>query len=297
MSAARSIERWWAALESRGHLEIVTAYDCITARLVQEIGFDGIVLGGGATANFMYGLPDVGIVSTAEMLENARRMAASVDIPIIADVDDGGSTPGHILRTISLAEGSGVAGIMMEDVDSSVPKHLWNEAKGDWDFSQAVLYQLDTAVARLEHAIKARTNPRFVIMARTDALHTDPEHGLERAVERAQAYASAGADILFILGLSRDVLTGEFVRSLGCPLLFAEVGAVDTATRTRIFDAGASLFHGLLPIMAAYSAYKGTLTSLRDGTPPHFDREPWAVNRELLETLDLRGWTRHLTGA
>jgi len=294
MATARGIDRWWGALERQGHLEIVTAYDCMTARLVQQTGFDGIVLGGGATANFMYGLPDVGVISTAEMLENARRLAASVDIPVIADVDDAGSSAIHIVRTIGLAEASGVAGIMMEDVDSSVPKHLWNEAKGDWDFSEAVLYPLDTAVTRLERAIRARTDPRFVIMAWTDALHTDPEHGFERAVERARAYAEAGADMLFVLGLSRDVLSAELVRSLGAPLLFAEVNAVDATTREQIFDAGASLFHGLLPIMAAYRAYKDTLSSLRAGAVPHFDSEAWAVNRELLETLDLRKWTRYL---
>jgi 2-methylisocitrate lyase-like PEP mutase family enzyme len=259
-----------------------------------QTGFDAVFVGGGATANFMYGLPDVGLLSLAEIIDNGRRMASSVDLPVIADVDDGGTTAIHILRTIQMAESSGLAGVMIEDVDSAVPKHLWSEEKGDWDFSETRLYPLDTAVHRLEVALEARLNKRFIVVARTDALDTDPENGLALAMERAQAYASAGADMIYIRGLQRPVLTSELVESIGAPLLHAEVDAVDQETKDDIFATGASLFHGLLQIMAAYRAFKETLEHLRNGTRPLFDYHSWVVNRELLETLDLRGWSRRL---
>ena len=121
--------RWHETMERQGHVEIVCAYDCMTSRLAERTGFDGVLIGAGATANHLHDLPDVGLVSLAEALENVRRIAAAVSIPVIADVDDGGPTPIHIRRTVEMAERAGAAGIMIEDVDSSQPKHLWNEEK------------------------------------------------------------------------------------------------------------------------------------------------------------------------
>jgi 2-methylisocitrate lyase-like PEP mutase family enzyme len=293
-SSAQAIDRWWSTLATRNRLEVVCAYDSMTARLAMQAGFDAVLLGGGATANFMYGLPDIGLISLAEMLENGRRIAASVDIPVIADVDDAGTTDVHIIRTVQLAESSGLAGVMIEDVDSSIPKHLWNEERSDWDLSKSVLYPLETSVHRLEVACKARVNPKFVVIARTDALDSESDNGIALALERAQAYATAGADMIFIRGLQRDNLTKEFADAIGAPLLHGEVDAVDKLAKKEIFATGASLFHGLLPIMAAYSVYKETLIHLREGTLPPFDRKAWSVNRELLETVDLPGWSRHL---
>jgi 2-methylisocitrate lyase-like PEP mutase family enzyme len=142
----------------------------------------------------------------------------------------------------------------------------------------------------------ARRDPEFVIMARTDALHTDAERGYDLAIERIRAYAAAGADILFVIGLTRDRVTPELTSTLGAPLLFAEVGAISAADKQTVFDAGASYFHGLLPILAAFAGYKDTIVSLKEGTTPSFNPDAWTYNKELLETLDLRGWTRALTG-
>jgi 2-methylisocitrate lyase-like PEP mutase family enzyme len=286
--------RWHDTLRERGHLEIVTAYDAMTARLVEQTGFDGVLVGAGATANFMHGLPDVGLVSLAEALENVRRISAAVTIPVIADVDDGGPTPIHIRRTVEMAERAGAAGILIEDVDSSRPKHLWHEDKQDWDFSDAVLDPVDVAVERLRLAMAARRDQEFVIMARTDALHTDPNRGYEMAVERVRAYAAAGADMLFVIGLTRDRVTPELTSTLGAPLMFAESGAISAADKQAVFDAGASYFHGLLPILAAFAGYKDTIVSLKEGTTPAFNPDPWTYNRQLLETIDLAGWTRAL---
>ncbi len=161
--------------------------------------------------------------------------------------------------------------------------------------STAVLYPTDVAVQRLATAMAARQDPQFVIMARTDAYHTDPERGYDVAIERARAYASVGADIVFVLGLPRERVTTQLTSTLGAPLLHAEVGAVSAHDRDQVFASGASLFHGLLPILAAYSAYKETVLSLKEGTQPAFDRDAWAVNRELLETMDLRGWSQSLS--
>ena len=81
---------------------------------------------------------------------------------------------------------------------------------------------------------------------------------------------------------------------MGAPLRHAEVGPISADDKQRVFASGASLFHGLLPLLAAFSGYKETILSLKQGTHPAFDRDAWTVNKELLETLDLRGWSRAL---
>ena len=296
MTTARSPRaRWHDTMERQGHVEIVCGYDCMTARLAERTGFDGVLIGAGATANHVHGLPDVGLVSLAEALENVRRISSAVTIPVIADVDDGGPTPIHIRRTVEMAERAGAAGIMIEDVDSSRPKHLWNEEKQYWDFSLAVLYPADVAVDRLSIAMAARQDPQFIIMARTDSLPTDAERGYEIATERARAFASLGADMLTVMGLTREQVTTELTASLGAPLMIGENAPVTAEERDQLFAAGASLMHGLLPLVAGFNGYQQMIQSLKQGTPPAFDRDPYAVNRELLETMDLAGWTRALT--
>jgi 2-methylisocitrate lyase-like PEP mutase family enzyme len=295
MTIARSPRaRWHEAMERHGHVELVTAWDCMTARLAEQTGFDAVVVGGGATANFMHGLPDVGLLSLAEVIENVRRISSSVSFPVITDVDDGGATPIHIRRTVEMAERAGAAGLMIEDTNATHPKHLWNEEKDDWDFSKAVLYPTDVAVDRVSIAMAARSDPQFVIMARTDALPTNAERGYDLAIERARAFASVGADMLFVLGLSRERVTTELTSSLGAPLLIGENQAITAEERERVFTTGASFLHGLLPLLAAFSGYKETIQSLKQGTPPAFDRDSSTVNKELLEAVDLLGWTRAL---
>ena len=90
-------------------------------------------------------------------------------------------------------------------------------------------------------------------------------------------------------------MTPELTSSLGAPLLAGENAAVSAEEKERLFAAGASLMHGLLPLVAGFSGYQQMIQSLKQGTPPAFDRDQYAVNKELLETMDLAGWTRALT--
>ena len=289
-----AIESWWRTFEDAGHIELAGAYDCVTARLVQHAGFDAVLLGGGATAAFAFGLPDVGMVNVAEILDYARRITAAIDIPLIVDVDDCGHSKIDIVRNIRLAEHSGVSGVIMEDVDCSLPKYLWNEQQQSHDFANATLYPLDEAVARLEQAMAARTDPRFVIVARVEGARAASEASMERALERARAYAEAGVDFLYIGGLWADEVTPELVQSLGAPLLQLETNRVPADVRSRLFEAGASLGHAVLPNMAAYTAYRDTVFSLKAGEKPAFDGDAWTAYIELATTVDLPGWTRRL---
>src|ERR1700736_4687437 len=102
----------------------VGAYDCMTALLIERAGFDVIEIGGGGTSNFCYGVPDCALLTLPEMIENARRIVLSANLPVIGDLDDGGVSPLHVRRTIRMAEQAGLAAVQIEDTTSDKPKHL-----------------------------------------------------------------------------------------------------------------------------------------------------------------------------
>ena len=161
------------------------AYDCITARTIAQAGFSAVYMTGAGTAATL-GYPDYGLVTMSEMADNAGRIAASVDVPVIADADTGYGNELNTTRTIREYERRGVAGLHIED--QGFPKkcgHLDNK----------VIVPLDEYLAKIRAAAAARTNPDFVIIARTDSRAV---LGLEEAIRRANAALEAGADMAFV---------------------------------------------------------------------------------------------------
>ena len=161
------------------------AYDCITARTIAQAGFSAVYMTGAGTAATL-GYPDYGLVTMSEMADNAGRIAASVDVPVIADADTGYGNELNTTRTIREYEKRGVAGLHIED--QGFPKkcgHLDNK----------VIVPLDEYLAKVRAAVAARTNPDFVVIARTDSRAV---LGLEEAIRRANAALAAGADMAFV---------------------------------------------------------------------------------------------------
>lgn len=285
------------ALAERRQFEIVEAYDCMTARVAQETGFEGILVGVGSIANFAYGLPDIGLVEIPAALELVRRICDCVALPVIADVDDAGTTPMHIRRTVSLAERSGAAGIMVEDTDSTGSKLLWNDDLGDWDWRGATMYSAEIGAARIRSVISSRRDPRFLVVARTDSLRVQPEDGLDGALDRARLYAQAGADVIYMLGQVEKQISSDVVKSIAAPILFAKPGGIDQKEREHLHQAGIDLLlHALVPRLSPYQAYKRTLLALKRAERAVIEGAPWEANREILRTLDLPGWTRLVRG-
>lgn len=161
------------------------AYDCITARTIAQAGFDAVYMTGAGTAATL-GYPDYGLITMSEMAENAGRLAAAVDVPVIADADTGYGNELNATRTVREYERRGVAGLHIED--QGFPKkcgHLDNK----------VIAPLEDYLAKLRAAVAARQNPDFVIIARTDARAV---LGFEAAIARANAALEAGADVAFV---------------------------------------------------------------------------------------------------
>ncbi|MFN0073011.1 MAG: oxaloacetate decarboxylase [Chloroflexota bacterium] len=170
-------------------LQVPGVYDGITARIAAEAGFEAISITGNALAASMLGVPDVGLTTLTEVVAAARNIAATVNIPVIADADTGYGSVVNVTRTIREFERAGVAGIHMED--QVTPKRC-----GLVSMPIPVVSESEF-VAKIRAAAWARHDPEFVIIARTDAMST---LGLDEAIHRANAYLAVGADAAMIVG-------------------------------------------------------------------------------------------------
>jgi 2-methylisocitrate lyase-like PEP mutase family enzyme len=174
-----------ALLKQDGMIVAPGAFDCITARTIAQAGFPAVYMTGAGTAATL-GYPDYGLVTMSEMADNAGRIAAAVDVPVIADADTGYGNELNTTRTVREYERRGVAGLHIED--QGFPKkcgHLDNK----------VIVPLEEYLAKIRAAVAARSNPDFLIIARTDSRAV---LGLEEAVRRANAALGAGADMAFV---------------------------------------------------------------------------------------------------
>lgn len=165
----------------------VSAHDPLLARLVEQAGFEMIGLSGNAVSAFYLGLPDMGFLNLSDMVDVARRITAAVSIPVLVDVDTGYGNPMGIQRTVRELEQAGAAGVIIEDqIDYKKCRMI--------DAGHPVISAEEHA-AKIYAACAARTDPEFVIVARTDAAE---DHGLDEAIRRGFLYADAGADMLDI---------------------------------------------------------------------------------------------------
>jgi 2-methylisocitrate lyase-like PEP mutase family enzyme len=184
------------------------AFDCVGARLVEAAGFDALYITGAGVSMSALGAPDVGALSFGEILDRIRRICDVVSIPVIADGDTGYGGPLNIIRTVREYERAGVSAIQIED-------QAWPKKCGHEPGRRLV----DTAemAARIRAAVESRRDPDFVVIARTDARAGE---GLAAAIERAQAYREAGADVIFVESPQSEAELAEVGRSFaGTPLL------------------------------------------------------------------------------
>jgi 2-methylisocitrate lyase-like PEP mutase family enzyme len=182
-------------------------FDGLSARLVQEAGFEAAYLSGGAVARSM-GIPDIGLVTMSEVIERAAQVVSVVDVPVIADADTGYGNAINLVRTVREYERAGVAAIHIED--QITPKRC-GHLEGKEVISLAEMQK------KLEAALASRRDPDFCIIARTDARAV---HGLEDAIERARTFAKIGVDAVFVEAPQSEDELQQIPRALpGVPLL------------------------------------------------------------------------------
>lgn len=237
------------------------AYDALSARLVEQAGFDVVYMTGFGSTASLIGRPDVGLLTGAEMADNARRIAAAVDVPVIADADTGYGNAINVVRTVQLYEQAGIAGIQLED--QVMPKKCGH-------MSGKAIIGTDEMAGKLRAAAEARRDPDTVVIARTDAVAT---HGVDEAIARARAYAEAGADLLFVEAPTSEADIERVAAELRgvAPLLFnwAEGGRTPPLSLARIGELGFSLvIYPIGTLLAATAGMRTLLASLRaDGVP------------------------------
>jgi 2-methylisocitrate lyase-like PEP mutase family enzyme len=256
--------------ESRPHLrELIRlpapvlapgCYDALSARLVEEAGFEAAYMTGfGSSAGYL-GRPDVGLMTMEEMVGNARRIVDAVGIPVIADADTGYGNPINVIRTVQAYERAGVDAIHIED--QVAPKKC-----GHMEGKQVI--PPEEMAAKIRAAVDARTSRDFLIIARTDARAVE---GLDAAIGRARLYHEAGADILFIEAPQSE----EEIRAIAAafpqvPLLFnyAEGGKTPAVEHRVLAELGFAII--IFPISTVLSATKAMRSVLKrikeDGSP------------------------------
>lgn len=227
-----------AAVEAEHPLQVVGTINAYCALLAQRAGFRALYLSGAGVANASHGLPDLGMTTLHDVLEDARRITAAVDMPLLVDGDTGWGSPLTIQRTVRELIRAGAAGVHFEDqIDTKRCGHRPGKQ----------LVSTDVMLDRLRAALDARRDPNFVIMARTDAAGVE---GLTAAIDRALAYVAAGADMIF--GEALGTLD-EFARlsaAVDVPVLanITEFGRTPLLTVDELRQAGARLV--LYPLTA-----------------------------------------------
>jgi carboxyvinyl-carboxyphosphonate phosphorylmutase len=249
-----------ALLDSAQTIVAPGAFDPLAARLVEEAGFPAVYMTGFGTSAALLGRPDVGLLTMTEMVDNAGRIAACVDIPVIADADTGYGNPLNVIRTVGAYEAAGVAGIHIEDqVDPKKCGHM--EGK--------LVIPAQEMVEKVRAAVEARSQPELVIIARTDARAVE---GLERALERGRMYRDAGADALFIEAVVTEEEAARVARAFpGVPLLFnwAEGGKTPPIALDRLRELGYRIvIFPISTLLAATAAIRRILQEMaKAGTP------------------------------
>ncbi len=247
-----------AAVEAERPLQIVGAINAYSALLAASAGFRALYLSGAGVANASYGWPDLGITSLHDVLEDVRRVSAATDRPLLVDADTGWGNAFSVTRTVKEMIRAGAAGVHLED--QATAKRCGHRPNKE-------LVSTDEMCDRLKAAGDGRTDPAFVLLARTDAAANE---GVEAAIERACRYRDAGADMIFAEALGTLDEYRRFVEAVEVPVLanITEFGRTPMFTVDELGGAGVRLV--LYPLSAFRAMNAAALevyrTIRRDGT-------------------------------
>jgi methylisocitrate lyase len=247
-----------AAVDSERPLQIVGVVNAYAALLAERSGFQALYLSGAGVANASFGMPDLGITSRNDVCEDVRRITSATQLPLLVDADTGWGEAFNIARTTRDLTKAGAAGMHLED---QLAAKRCGHRPGKQLVSTAEM------VDRIKAAVDARSDQHFVIMARTDAHAVE---GQKAALERAQAYLAAGADMIFAEALTSLAEYREFTAAINAPVLanLTEFGKTPLFTRDELRLAGVRLL--LYPLSAFRAASRAMLNVYgairRDGT-------------------------------
>lgn len=240
--------RFRKALAEEQPLQIMGTINAYAAMMAEQVGYKAIYLSGGGVANASYGLPDLGMTSLNDVLEDVRRISGATDVPLLVDIDTGWGGAFNIARTVKEMIRAGAGAVHMEDqVAQKRCGHRPNKE----------IVSKEEMVDRIKAAADARFDEDFFIIARTDSFQAE---GLEAAIDRANACLEAGADGIFAEAVHTLDDYRAFSKGInGAPLLanITEFGATPLFTREELAEAGANMI--LYPLSAFRAMNKAAL--------------------------------------
>ncbi len=244
-----------ALVEARRGVLVPGAFNALSARVIEDLGFEALYITGAGVTNMWFAMPDQGFMGLAEIADHTARIRDAVQLPLLVDADTGFGNALNVYHTVRTLERAGADCIQLED--QVAPKRCGH-------FSGKEVISTEEAVAKIKAAVDARRDGDLLIMARTDAAAT---HGFEAAVERAQRFAEAGADVLFVEAVTK----AEEVRALPQRLQKPQLMNMVIGGRTPIFNAEqlGQLGYGIVlyanaALQGAVAGMQKALTVLRD---------------------------------
>lgn len=236
-----------ALAERRQGLILPGAFNALSARVIESLGYPAVYLTGAGLSNMALGLPDLGFVGLSELAEHTARLRDAVELPLIVDADTGFGNALNVRHAVRVLERCGADAIQIED--QVAPKRCGH-------FSGQEVIPLDEAVAKIRAAVDARRDPDLMVVARTDAAAS---LGFEAAVERAQRFAEAGADLLFVEALTRSDDIARLPTLVDKPLLINLV----LGGKTPLQRADALGAQGYSFVLYANAALQSALLGMR----------------------------------
>ena len=244
-----------------GPVAIPGVFNALAARMAERAGFQAVYQSGAALSASLAGVPDVGLLTQTEFAEQGRYLAAAVNVPVLSDADTGFGEALSVERTVQLFESAGLAGLHLED--QQLPKRCGH-------LSGKSLVSREAMASKLAAAVAARRDPEFMLIARTDARGVE---GLDAAIDRAQAYADAGADAIFPEALESRNEFARFAEAVNAPLIanMTEFGRSPLLSVAELGELGyaAVLFPVTLLRIAMQSIERGLAEIARQGTQQH----------------------------
>jgi len=235
-----------ALVDARRGVLVPGAFNALSARVIEDLGFEAIYVTGAGVTNMWFGMPDQGFMGLAEIADHTARIRDAVDLPLIVDADTGFGNALNVVHTVRTLERAGADCIQLED--QVAPKRCGH-------FSGKDVISTEEAVTKIKAAVDTRRDPDFLVMARTDACAT---HGFEAAIERAQKMAEAGADILFVEAVTKP----EEVRALPQRLRTPQLMNMVIGGKTPIFGADELASSGFAFVLYANAALQGALAGM-----------------------------------
>lgn len=286
MSHPSAGAKFRAAVASEKPLQLPGAINANHALLAKRAGFKAIYLSGGGVAAGSLGLPDLGISTLDDVLTDVRRITDVCDLPLLVDVDTGfGPSAFNVARTVKSLIKFGAGAMHIED---QVGAKRCGHRPGKEIVSQAEM------VDRIKAAVDARTDPDFVIMARTDALAVE---GLDRAIERAVACVEAGADMIFPEAMTELAMYRQFAAAVGVPILanITEFGSTPLFTVDDLAGADVGIvLYPLSAFRAMNKAAENVYTAIRrDGTQKNVV-DTMQTRMELYEAIGYHAFEQRL---